>query len=779
MNTRRVGKWGLLILLGAWWASSAAAVEITLKNGTVLQGRVSKLQTLTNKQPRRSPTEITIYPIIMVADELQRYYVPYRQVPAEKINNDAELSRQVTFTLPQASRGRSRQISAVGGYVEITPFDENGRRRVTLQSPEGQVNVIQGVSKITPEYLKIVALNYGWETAIATSSVPHDVLDAMLRKATKPNNPDHRLGIAKFYLQATQYKYAQQELVAIRDQFPELVDTVTEVSRELWQLQAQQLLDELKLRRSAGQYQLCRNSLKQFPTQNVGSTVLRQVRELTAEFEEARQRMEQARLLMGELQATLPSGEQAAAVAPLRAEVAETLNYANLDRLTAFLQLSSDPKLSPQEKLALALSGWVLGSENAVTDLELSIHLWQARTLILDILRTTPDQKNDRLVLIDRLREVEGIGIERVSQMLPLLPPALDASEVEAGVIAQIPEVQATGKSAVDYSVLLPLEYNPSRSYPLIVALHSQGRTPTQEIEFWGGTANSPGQSLRHGYIVIAPAYATADERIYDYSSATHQIVLDSLRDACRRFHVDCDRVFLTGHGMGGDAVFDIGFSHPDLFAGLIPISGVSDKYCQFYWQNARQLPVYAVGGELERDLMTRNSREFMRMMQHGYDVIYTEYIGVGPDSFYAEIHKLFSWMSRQRRPPLPRVVEAKTLRATDTRFWWFDFEGLPAAVVNVDWSLDSHKRRTSPMSVSARLSEKDAPYTTLLISSGADINRIWLSPQLFDFEKRLTVRVNGKIKWNAAVKPDLPYLLEDFRIRGDRQRLYWALLEF
>jgi hypothetical protein len=66
-----------------------------------------------------------------------------------------------------------------------------------------------------------------------------------------------------------------------------------------------------------------------------------------------------------------------------------------------------------------------------------------------------------------------------------------------------------------------------------------------------------------------------------------------------------------------------------------------------------------------------------------------------------------------------------------------------------------------------------------LLISSGADINRVWLSPQLFDFEKRLNVRVNGSSRWNAAVKPDLAYLLEDFRIRHDRQRLYWAFLEF
>ena len=49
----------------------------------------------------------------------------------------------------------------------------------------------------------------------------------------------------------------------------------------------------------------------------------------------------------------------------------------------------------------------------------------------------------------------------------------------------------------------------------------------------------------------------------------------------------------------------------------------------------------------------------------------------------------------------------------------------------------------------------------------------VWVSPKLIDFKKRIEVRVNTKV-FKAVVKPDLGQLLEDLRIRGDRQQIYW-----
>ena len=105
-----------------------------------------------------------------------------------------------------------------------------------------------------------------------------------------------------------------------------------------------------------------------------------------------------------------------------------------------------------------------------------------------------------------------------------------------------------------------------------------------------GGSLIEPGmrlgQATRHGYIVIAPVWTKPQQFQYEYSAREHAAVIGALRDACGRFSIDTDRVFLTGHSMGGDAAWDIALAHPDLWAGVVPITALSGKYVERYWQN-------------------------------------------------------------------------------------------------------------------------------------------------------------------------------------------------
>ena len=83
--------------------------------------------------------------------------------------------------------------------------------------------------------------------------------------------------------------------------------------------------------------------------------------------------------------------------------------------------------------------------------------------------------------------------------------------------------------------------------------------------------------------------------------------MLYSLRDAMKRFAIDTDRVFLTGHSMGGTAAWDMGLSHPSLWAGVIPIvaswdRATSSKYIQQYREKMpKYVPLYFVSGEKDR----------------------------------------------------------------------------------------------------------------------------------------------------------------------------------
>jgi hypothetical protein len=57
----------------------------------------------------------------------------------------------------------------------------------------------------------------------------------------------------------------------------------------------------------------------------------------------------------------------------------------------------------------------------------------------------------------------------------------------------------------------------------------------------------------------------------------------------------------------------------------------------------------------------------------------------------------------------------------------------------------------------------------------------VWIGPKILDFKSkpdvRVNIRVNGRAYLSgrrAVIKLDLESMLDDLRVRGDRQQLYW-----
>jgi pimeloyl-ACP methyl ester carboxylesterase len=331
----------------------------------------------------------------------------------------------------------------------------------------------------------------------------------------------------------------------------------------------------------------------------------------------------------------------------------------------------------------------------------------------------------------------------------------------------------------------LPPEYDPYRRYPAIVTLNGAGSDPRRQIDWWSGTYNPSakmrlGQATRYGYFVIAPRWSRPGQRRYEYSVEEHARVLKSLRDACLRFSIDTDRVFLSGHSMGGDAAWDIALAHPDLWAGVIPIAAVSDygeetspRYVTRSWANARYAPFYFIGGELDGDKMVRNARDLDRYLRRpGYDVVVVEFRGRGHEHFQDDIHRLMRWMERQERDFHPREFKCVTMRPWDNFFWWVELSGFPprSMVAPVAW----------PPAARARPTENDARVgdnNHLRVKTGASRATIWLTPELVELPGRVTVNVNGK-DHRHEIEPSLKVMLEDARLRGDRFHPFWAKIE-
>ena len=327
-----------------------------------------------------------------------------------------------------------------------------------------------------------------------------------------------------------------------------------------------------------------------------------------------------------------------------------------------------------------------------------------------------------------------------VARLLANMKPPVETPAPQGGQGEPYPlEVPGHAEAPpVRYLVQLPPEYDPHRRYPAIVALHGAGRRP--ELRSTGGPARSirragAGQASRHGYIVIAPAWAGEQQKQYQYSAREHAAVLDSLRDACRRFSIDTDRVFLSGpldgrrrglgHRPGPSRPLGGSDSHRRPIRPLLPVS---------YWENA------ALRAALLRRRRVGRRQDGQQRPRLGplrrpttTTSRWSSTCGRGHDHFSDEILRLFDWMGRLRRNFFPKEFNTVTMRPWDNCFWWVELDQLPPQAMTdpSEWEPQRSRPRApaqglgDPDERDPRPGRRRRPVT------------IWLSPDLLDLDRR------------------------------------------
>lgn len=760
---------GVLIATGP-----AEADVVTLDDGRVLEGRFALLPGIV-VNPLTETGGGAGTPVLACDDELTRTMVPKRRVTkVEEGPFDVGTER---IEIEQRVPENGRRVAAVGGIVGTTPFDDRGRRILSLATGAGRVDVVQGITQITPRWTRIEGLQTEKpiliDMRIATSSLPRDVVRQVVNGAIDGSDPDDRLKLVRLWLQAGRYEDARSELDLVIRDFPALADLATE-RRELGELAAVALFEEIRQREEAGQHRLVARLIEAFPAADASGELVEAVRE---QRERVRQRGERAATTLAALRrqvAALEDGPQRDEATRLTEEIATDLGPETLERLATFERLGGDD-LPADRAVALAISGWLTGAGAAVENLKLALSTARVRDLVADYLRSADD--GARAPLVRRLADEEAFAAATVAAVARQMHPPIAPPEPIQPGLYELAIPDGAGPGTVPCLVQLPPEYDPLRRYPAVVTLHAGGTTPLNQIEWWAGMPGPDGTRLgqagRHGTIVIAPAWAAADQTGYDYSAREHAVVLAALREACRRFSVDTDRVFLSGHSLGGDAAWDIALAHPDLWAGLIGIAPGAGRYVNHYWHNARTLPIYLVAGELDSGSLARNGMDLDRYFAKGFDVTYVEYRGRGHEHFSDEILRLFAWMQRRQRAFATPAIDAVTMRPWDRFFWWIELSGAPARTVVLpsQWPPPPNVR---PFEVEAKTTATNG----LTVHCGAERVTVWLLPELVDFNRPVTVTLDGRRLVKDTVTPDAAVILEDLRRRADRQHPFWAKVE-
>ena len=137
------------------------------------------------------------------------------------------------------------------------------------------------------------------------------------------------------------------------------------------------------------------------------------------------------------------------------------------------------------------------------------------------------------------------------------------------------------------YALYVPPGYKPGRpgGWPLIVALHGAFSDHRHNLRRVFGLDNRKGETDAEASrnelplpdvpaLVVSPL---ARGELMGYDGLGGDDVMRVLADVRRAYDVDPDRITLTGLSMGGGGTWQIGLRHPELFAALAPVCGVTD----------------------------------------------------------------------------------------------------------------------------------------------------------------------------------------------------------
>jgi len=254
------------------------------------------------------------------------------------------------------------------------------------------------------------------------------------------------------------------------------------------------------------------------------------------------------------------------------------------------------------------------------------------------------------------------------------------------------------------YAVSPPLDYSPDSTYALIMTCHGAG------VKAFG---------LVKSYIrkdwafVVAP---TNRRRFgFDWQDWGRLDFFEVLNRVKERFKIDTNRIYLTGHSMGGHGVWHIGLSHPDVFAGMAPSAGwtnfrlyvpwflqkakifaepqlikfrdmvLREDACMPFLENAYNLPIYILQGGADDNVPPIQSRLFVKGLNAlGYEFVYNEVVGkkhwwdfdTTPGIDCVDLKEMMDFLKAKTRDPYPQKI---VFRTTDighsNRCYWIEID--------------------------------------------------------------------------------------------------------
>lgn len=254
------------------------------------------------------------------------------------------------------------------------------------------------------------------------------------------------------------------------------------------------------------------------------------------------------------------------------------------------------------------------------------------------------------------------------------------------------------------YAVLPPKDYDPKKEYSLIFTLHGAGVEASGLVDCF---------APKDWAFVVAPT--NRQPFGFDWQDWGRLDALEVLDLVKKSFPIDTNRVYLTGHSMGGHGTWHIALAHSDLFAAAAPEAGwttfqlyipwflqksymfaepeqlairdmsLREDFAPNFVENAKNLPLFIEQGGSDNSVPPVHARLFVSLLEQlGYPYQYKEIPGKPhwyevdtlSHTLCVDDPDIMSFFKEKKKDPYPHQVIFKTTDLGQSyKSYWVEIE--------------------------------------------------------------------------------------------------------
>ncbi len=240
-------------------------------------------------------------------------------------------------------------------------------------------------------------------------------------------------------------------------------------------------------------------------------------------------------------------------------------------------------------------------------------------------------------------------------------------------------------------------------------------------------------------------------------------ILLDAIDDACMRYPVDPNRVYIHGISMSGFWAWYAGAFAPDRFAAVVPVSSVTWHVLPLL-ESFRDTRVFVLHGENDTTIPITAARAAVDKLQRLEIAVDFRAVAGGEHvkGTFAQWGALWPDVAGVVRDPYPKRVSHAFHGDERAAAFWLEAIDVPARAFDA---------RQAP----CRMSGVVEGQTIKIDAAGMKKVRVLLASRLLDLAQPITIDVNGRRQFAGTVKPDAALAIEVARARGDGAQAYSA----